>query len=97
MTKAQPSLEDSQDVPQPLAPSVPTWVEIAGWLGTLAILGAYLASSMDWLSNQSASYQALNLGGAVGVGLVCWYRRTWQAFALEAAWGSIALASWLGM
>lgn len=97
MTKAHPSPEDSQGAPQQLAPSVPTWVEIAGWLGTLAILSAYLASSMEWLSSQSSAYQALNLFGALGVGLVCYYRRTWQAFTLEAAWGTIALVSWLTM
>ncbi len=74
--------------------SVPLAVDLLGWYGTLAILGAYAASSFEWLE-RGALYQSLNLTGAFGVGLVCWYRRTWQAFWLEAVWGGIALVALL--
>ena len=36
-------------------------------------------------------YQALNLTGALGVAWVCWRKRTWQAFWLEAIWAGVAL------
>lgn len=67
-------------------------MEILGWYGTLAILAAYGLNSHGHLE-QGATYQLLNLTGATGVGLVCWRRRTWQAFALEAAWGLVALSA----
>ncbi len=70
----------------------PLAVEIAGWYGMLAILAAYAASSFGWIE-QGVLYQMLNATGAVGVALVCYYRRTWQAFLLEVVWGAIALAA----
>lgn len=76
------------------APAPPKWMEAAGWAGTLLILGAYAASSLKWIE-QGRLYQTMNLLGALGVGLICWRRRTWQAFALEAAWGTIALVALL--
>ena len=71
---------------------VPRAVDLLGWYGTLAILSAYALSNFDLLE-KGALYQLLNLTGALGVGLVCWYRRTWQAFWLEAVWGLIALVA----
>ena len=75
-------------------PTPPRWMEAIGWIGTFCILGAYGANSMGWLDT-GRPYQLLNLVGAFGVGLICWTRRTWQAFALEAAWGTIALVALL--
>ena len=65
--------------------------EIAGWYGSAAILGAYAAVSFRWLEPTSATAQLLNLTGALGVAWVCWRKRTWQAFWLEAIWAAIAL------
>ena len=70
----------------------PRWAHIAGWYGAGAILWAYYASSHGHME-QAAVYHLLNLSGAIGVGIVCWYQRTWQALALEVAWASIALSS----
>lgn len=64
--------------------------EIAGWYGTLAILGAYALSSFNVLTTADRTYQLLNLTGGLGVAWVCWQRRTWQAFWLEAVWATIA-------
>lgn len=69
--------------------------EIAGWYGTLAILGAYALSSFGVLANTSLVYQLLNFTGALGVAVVCWRKRTWQAFWLEAVWAVIALVALL--
>ncbi len=64
--------------------------EIAGWYGSAAILGAYAAVSFRWLAPQHVVAQLLNLTGALGVAWVCWRRRTWQPFWLEAVWAAIA-------
>ncbi len=68
---------------------------LAGWYGTLAILCAYFASSHGWLE-QGLAYHLLNLTGALGVGWVCWLRRTWQPLLLEVAWALVALSALLG-
>lgn len=60
----------------------------------LAILSAYGANSFDAM-DKGALYQGLNLTGALGVAVVCFYRRTWQAFVLEAVWAAIALTALL--
>lgn len=78
----------------PLAPP-PLWAEVAGWYGMLAILCAYGAHSFDAMDDKGTLYHALNLTGAIGVALVCFYRRTWQAFVLEAVWAAIALTALL--
>lgn len=69
--------------------------EIVGWYGTLAILGAYALTSFGVLASTSATCQLLNLTGASGVAIVCWRKRTWQAFWLEAVWATIALVALL--
>jgi hypothetical protein len=64
--------------------------ELAGWYGTLAIVGAYALTSFGVLTASDAAYQWLNLTGGLGVAWVCWRKRTWQAFWLEAIWVAIA-------
>ena len=73
---------------------MPRWMDAFGWYGTFAILAAYFLSSHG-LIGQGFLYQALNLSGAVGVGLVCWRRRTWQPFWLEVAWAAVAASALL--
>jgi hypothetical protein len=77
--------------PAPLSSSLPA--EIAGWYGTAAILGAYALSSFGVFATADRSYQLLNLTGALGVAWVCWRKRTWQAFWLEAIWAAIAVVA----
>lgn len=79
--------------PPPRPYSLPA--EIAGWYGTVAILLAYALSSFGVLGRHDWSYGCLNLTGAIGVAWVCWQKRTWQAFWLEAVWAAIALAALL--
>ena len=76
----------------PTEKQTPAWAHIAGWYGTLAILWAFYASSHNHLE-QGATYQLLNLSGAIGVATVCWYQRTWPALALEVAWAGIAVSA----
>lgn len=76
------------------APRVPLVIGIFGWYGTAAIVGAYFASSHGWLAPGTA-YHALNLTGALGVGLVCWWKRAWQPLSLELVWALVALSALL--
>ncbi len=77
--------------PEP-APRPPLVFEILGWYGMAAILGAYALSSFGVI-DQGRLDQLLNLTGALGVGLICWQKRTWQAFWLEAVWAGVALVA----
>jgi hypothetical protein len=67
--------------------------EIAGWYGTVAILTAYTLSSLEVLPAASAVLAVMNLSGGLGVAWVCWHKRTWQAFWLEAIWAFIAVVA----
>ncbi|MBL8749026.1 MAG: hypothetical protein JNK78_07695 [Planctomycetes bacterium] len=73
------------------SPVVSPFAEVAGWYGMLAILAAYALNSFEVLRNTDVSFQLLNLTGALGVAWVCFRRRTWQAFWLEAIWAVIAV------
>jgi hypothetical protein len=77
--------------PTPRARNLP--LEIAGWYGSVALVGAYGLSSFGAIADTGALYQLLNLTGALGVAAVCWHKRTWQAFWLEAIWALIAVVS----
>jgi hypothetical protein len=79
-----------QDPASPVRASL--LAEVVGWYGMAAILGAYALSSFGWLE-PGRLYQALNFTGALGVGWVCWRRRTWQAFWLELVWAGVALVA----
>ena len=80
----------ASDTTRPL----PLWMNVMGWYGTLAIVGAYLATSHDWME-QGTLYQLLNVSGATGVGLVCWRQRAWQALTLEVVWVAVGLTALL--
>ncbi|MFT5733623.1 MAG: hypothetical protein ACJA2W_000440 [Planctomycetota bacterium] len=75
-------------------PTVTTTVDLAGWLGTILIVGAYGLLSGEVISN-GAVYQAMNLVGAAGVALLCWHKRTWQPLVLQLVWMVIAVAALL--
>ncbi|MEL6712646.1 MAG: hypothetical protein AAFP86_02670 [Planctomycetota bacterium] len=69
-------------------------LDLFGWVGTAAILGAYAGISFGWI-DRGTTYQLLNLGGAAGVAGVCWARRTWQPLFLQVVWGAVALVALL--
>jgi len=64
-----------------------------GWLGTVCILSAYFANSLDILSTESIFYPVLNLIGAICLGIEFWHKRIFSTFFLEIIWGSIAIIS----
>lgn len=75
-----------------IAPRPSVLAEVVGWYGMVAILAAYALSSFGVIG-QGPLYQALNLTGGLGVAWICWCKRTWQGFWLEAIWATVALVS----
>jgi len=70
-------------------------VEIAGWVGALLILFAYLLLSMGKLTGQSLTYQVMNIVGAAGFVIKGWWHGALPSAALNVLWLLIgAIASW---
>ena len=70
-------------------------VEIAGWVGALLILFAYLLLSMGKLTGQSLAYQVMNIVGAAGFVINGWWHGALPSAALNVLWLLIgAIASW---
>ena len=68
-------------------------IEVAGWVGTLLILLAYFLVSTKKLTSEARTYQLMNLLGAIGVGINVLYKGAWPSFALQIAWGTVAIIS----
>ena len=70
-------------------------VEIAGWLGALLILSAYLLLSMGKLTGNSEVYQLMNVVGAAGFVVNGWWHGAMPSASLNVLWLVIgALALW---
>lgn len=70
---------------------VTLFFNIAGWYGALATLSAYMLISFAILKPLDVKYQFLNLTGSIGLGLICYYKRTYQPLFVNIVWGIIAL------
>lgn len=68
-----------------------TITEITGWVGVLAILGAYAGLSFHWLSPTSIPYLMLNAVGSLGVVIDAANQKNWQPVVLNSVWFLIAL------
>lgn len=66
-------------------------VEIVGWYGAIATLCAYFLVSFEILGPKDLRYQLLNLTGAIGLGIICKYKRTYQPLVVNIIWSAIAL------
>jgi hypothetical protein len=66
-------------------------VEVYGWYGTVAIIGAYALSSFDVITSDNLIYQFLNLTGAIGIVLVSLTKKVYQPAALNSIWTIIAI------
>jgi multidrug transporter EmrE-like cation transporter len=70
-------------------------IEVFGWYGVVAIVGAYALVSFNYIEAGSLTYQLLNASGAVGILVVSWYKRNYQPVALNVIWLLIAaVALW---
>ncbi len=69
------------------------FIQAFGWLGTFLVALAYFLVSSKKVSGTSKLYQAINLLGAIGVGINVLHQQAWPAVAQEVVWGSIAIMS----
>jgi cell shape-determining protein MreD len=70
-------------------------IEIAGWIGALLILLAYLMVTVGKLTGQSLAFQWMNLVGAAGFVINGWWHRALPSAALNVIWMLIAaVALW---
>jgi hypothetical protein len=69
------------------------FVDVVGWYGMSAIVGAYVLVSFNVLDSKSAWYQLLNLTGALGIGAVSWAKRALQPAVLNLVWSVIAVVA----
>lgn len=65
--------------------------EIIGWIGTDLIVLAYFLVSNKKVSSTGATYQLMNLFGALGVGANVLVQKAWPSVALQAIWFLIAM------
>ena len=68
-------------------------INIFGWYGVAAILGAYALLNFGILEARSIIYQLLNLTGAIGVGVDALNDKDWQPVVLNLVWAVIAIGS----
>lgn len=67
------------------------WFEFVGWLGVIAILGAYALSNFGVIELKSATYLILNLAGSIAIVISSLREKDPQPAALNAVWALIAL------
>jgi hypothetical protein len=68
-------------------------VEVVGWAGAVVLLAAYALLSAGRLHQASATYQWMNLAGAVGLMANQAFYGSWPPIAVNLVWSAIAVAS----
>lgn len=68
-----------------------SWYDLAGNIGVLMMVIAYLLLQMDKISSSAISYLLLNAGGAVLVIVSLTFRFNLSAFLMEVFWLLISL------
>ena len=66
-------------------------IEIVGWYGAIALIGAYALVSFSLVKSDSLIYQLLNLTGAIGIAWISIYKKAFQPGVLNVIWAIIAL------
>jgi hypothetical protein len=66
-------------------------VEIAGWMAAVLILTAYALLSAGKLTGKSASYQILNIVGAIGFVVNTGYNGAIPSAVLNVIWAGIGI------
>ncbi|HBR15770.1 MAG TPA: hypothetical protein DD723_09590 [Candidatus Omnitrophica bacterium] len=67
--------------------------EIAGWIGMVLFLLAYILVTFKKIEVTGRAYQSLNLFGALALGTNVFYEKVWPALVLEIVWGAIAVVA----
>lgn len=66
-------------------------VDVAGWIGAMALLTAYALVSGGRVHGRGPAFQALNLVGAVGLLANGMWHGAWPSAALNAVWLVVGL------
>ncbi len=75
-----------------------TWFDLAGFLGVLLIVVAYLLLQLDKLPSSAPSYSLLNAAGALLIMVSLIFKFNFSAFLIEVFWfliSLIGLSKWL--
>lgn len=73
------------------SPKTPGFVNLLGWYGAVATLGAYFLVSFGLMGPKDLTYQLLNLTGALGLGTICYFKHTYQPLFVNIIWAGIAI------
>ena len=68
-----------------------TWFDLAGFLGVLLIIVAYLLLQLDKLPSSAPSYSLLNAVGALLIIVSLLFKFNFSAFLIEVFWFLISL------
>jgi hypothetical protein len=68
-----------------------TFIELAGWVAALLILGSYGLLSFGKIQSRSPVYQWMNILGALGFIINCTWNGAWPSVALNVVWMGIAV------
>jgi hypothetical protein len=68
-------------------------IEIFGWYGTFAIIGAYALASFSILKSDGFIYQLLNVTGALGLMTIAYYKKVFQSVVLNIIWLIIGIVA----
>lgn len=66
--------------------------DLLGWIGMVLVLVAYALLSTNKINNGKV-YQVINLVAAVLMAIGLFPKKAWFSFALQIAWGIIAIIS----
>ncbi len=64
---------------------------IAGWVGAVLLLGAYLLVSTRRMAGDGIWFQSLNIAGSLGLGIAAVAGGVWSSAALNALWVTVGL------
>ena len=68
-----------------------TFIDVAGWCGTVLVLGSYALISSGKLQARSALYQGMNVVGAIGLAINSGWNGAWPSAGLNVVWLGIAI------
>lgn len=67
-------------------------IELWGWTSSLSILLAY-GLNTHYNIEEPRILDAMNIYGGIGLAFICFMKKAWQPFTVEAAWAIIAISS----
>lgn len=67
------------------------FIDLLGWAGAALVLTSYILLSSGRLQGQSAVYQWMNVGGAMGLLINCGWNGAIPSVALNIIWMAIGL------